>query len=174
MAKKKAKKTKGKVKTKKSKKVVKAKVKKKVKAKARRPKAVKVKKAAGLKEKVVGKIEHFFGHISVMALKLKAPLKVGDYIHIVGPHNDFVQRVDSMQIEHQSITAAKAGDDVGMKVAQKVRVTDTVYLAAKQTGVASQPSTAPAIVQKALPASPAQGQTAKPSDPYGKTRFLNF
>jgi len=32
-----------------------------------------------------------------------------------------------MQVEHENIETAKAGDDIGMKVADKVRENDNVY-----------------------------------------------
>ena len=84
------------------------------------------KKAKG--PKVIGRIEHFFGKISVAALKLKSPLKVGDVIHIKGHTTGFTQKIDSMQIEHRDVAAAKKGQDVGFKVRDKVREGDTVFL----------------------------------------------
>lgn len=109
----------------KKKKAVKRKKAPKKKAKAQ------AKAKAKVKEKLIGNIEHFFSKISVAAVKLKAPLSVGDTIHIVGPHNDFCQRMDSMQINHKSVQKAKKGQDIGFKVKNRVRVTDTVFLAAK-------------------------------------------
>jgi len=108
------------VKAKKTKKVRKAK-------KAAPPKRIKAKNELG--EKYIGNIEHFFGHISVAAMKVKSPLGVGDTIHVMGPHNDFYQRIDSMQIDHKDVPMAKKGQDVGFKIKQKVRVTDKVFLA---------------------------------------------
>jgi len=58
---------------------------------------------------------------------LSGALKTGDKIHIKGSSTDFEQTVDSMQVEHQNIDAAKAGDAAGMKVAEKVRPGDEVY-----------------------------------------------
>jgi len=54
-------------------------------------------------------------------------LKVGDTIAVKGPTTDFEQAVDSMQIEHESVKEAKAGQSIGLKVAQRVRETDMVY-----------------------------------------------
>ncbi|OGQ34286.1 MAG: translation elongation factor-like protein [Deltaproteobacteria bacterium RIFCSPHIGHO2_12_FULL_43_9] len=72
-------------------------------------------------------IEHFFGEINVAAIKLRKPLKVGDKIHIKGHTTDFSQTVDSMQIEHQSVTDAPSGSDIGIKVTDRVREHDIVY-----------------------------------------------
>ncbi|MCX6741241.1 MAG: hypothetical protein NTY61_02475 [Candidatus Parcubacteria bacterium] len=78
-------------------------------------------------EKQIGKITHYFGKISVAVIELGDILKVGDTIHIVGGDRDFTQPVDSMQVEHQNIPEAKAGDAVGMKIAQLVKPGDDVY-----------------------------------------------
>jgi putative protease len=75
----------------------------------------------------IGHIAHFFSKISVAVIELKAPLKVGETIVIKGPNTDFEQTVDSMQIEHENVQQAEAGQSIGMKVLQRVRETDTVY-----------------------------------------------
>lgn len=74
------------------------------------------------KEKEIGRVSHFFPNISVAVINLAAPLKVGDTIRIAGGEaTDFEQEVDSMQVDHKGIKAAKKGDEVGMKVKEKVR-----------------------------------------------------
>ncbi len=75
----------------------------------------------------VGQIIHYFDHVSVAELTLTEPLHVGDTIHILGHATDFQQKVTSLQIEHQSVNEAKPGDDVGMKVVQKVHAHDKVF-----------------------------------------------
>jgi translation elongation factor EF-Tu-like GTPase len=77
--------------------------------------------------KQIGQITHYFDHISVAALTLTESLHVGDTIHILGHSTDFKQEVTSLQIEHQSVDEAKAGDDVAMKVIQKVHAHDKVF-----------------------------------------------
>lgn len=77
--------------------------------------------------KLIGKITHYFGNISVAVIKLTDKLKVGDNIRIIGGETDFNQVVDSMEIEHQKIEEAKKGDSVGLKVSQKVREDYKVY-----------------------------------------------
>jgi len=74
------------------------------------------------KEKPIGEVIHFFSNIKVAVIKLSAPLKVDDVIHIVGGENtDFEQPVKSMQVDHDKIEKAKKGDEVGLKVKKKVR-----------------------------------------------------
>ena len=79
-------------------------------------------------EKEIGKISHYYNHLSVGIIDLNAPLKVGDTIHIKGAHDDFTQKVDSIQLEHESVEEADAGTQAGVKVANKVHENDTVYL----------------------------------------------
>lgn len=75
----------------------------------------------------VGQIDHYFDHINVASLVLTEPLRVGDTIHVLGHSTDFKQEVTSLQIEHQSVEEAKPGDDVGIKVFQKVHPHDKVF-----------------------------------------------
>ncbi len=79
------------------------------------------------KEKEIGKIFSFYSKINVAAIDLKDTLKVGDTIHIKGATTDFTQKIDSMQIENNSVEKANKGDSVGIKVKDKVRPNDKVY-----------------------------------------------
>lgn len=85
----------------------------------------------------VGKVSHYFGHISVAAIELTDKLSAGDTIRIVGHTTDFQEKVESMQVEHQNVTEAKAGDSIGIKVKEKVRVHDKVFKIVEQGGEAS-------------------------------------
>jgi len=80
----------------------------------------------------VGEIIHYFTKISVAVVDVSAPLKVGDQISIKGMTTNFEQKVGSMQIEGEDIEEAKAGDDIGMKVADRVRKGDIVYRLVEQ------------------------------------------
>ena len=75
----------------------------------------------------IGIVTHFFSKISVAVIELKAQLSVGDKIRIMGPTTDSEQTVESMQIEHENVKTAKAGQSVGLKVKDHVRENDTVY-----------------------------------------------
>ena len=80
-----------------------------------------------MQEKEIGKITHFYSHLGVGIIELSDALKVGDEIRIKGHSSDFSQNVDTMQIEHASVVEAKAGEVIGIKVAQKVHPHDKVY-----------------------------------------------
>ena len=73
------------------------------------------------KEKPIGVISNYFEHVGVAAVKLLKGLKVGDVVRIVGGETDFEQKIESMQIQHEKVEKAKKGDEVGMKVKNKVR-----------------------------------------------------
>ncbi len=79
-------------------------------------------------EQLVGKVTHYYAKIGVAALALEGPLRAGDQIHIVGRTTDLVQTVGSMEVEHGKVDAAGPGDDVAIKVADKVRDGDEVFL----------------------------------------------
>jgi len=75
----------------------------------------------------IGRITHFFSKISVAVIELTEPLAVGNTIVLKGPSTDFEQAVESMQIEHENVQSAKAGQSIGLKVAERVRENDLVY-----------------------------------------------
>ena len=73
------------------------------------------------KEKLIGKITHYFGKIGVAVIKLKDSLKIGDNIRIIGGETDFEQPIKSMEVDNKKVKTAKKGDDIGLKVDKKVR-----------------------------------------------------
>lgn len=75
----------------------------------------------------VGKVTHFFNHLSVAVLELSGELKVGDTVCIMGGFTDIEQRVGSMEINHQKVTAVGPGMEVALKVYEPVRKGDVVY-----------------------------------------------
>jgi len=79
-------------------------------------------------EKKIGEVTHYYGKIEVGIIKLSAALKVGDRIRIKGAHTDFQQTVDSMQYDHKPLETAKKGQEVGLKVKEKVHEGDEVFL----------------------------------------------
>ena len=79
-------------------------------------------------EKLVGRITHYFPKINVAVVELLDTLKVGDVIHIKGATTDFEQTVDSMQIEHEQVEQADKGQAIGLKVKDRIREGDEVYL----------------------------------------------
>lgn len=79
-------------------------------------------------EEEIGKMTHFFSKINVGVLEItKGIVKIGDTIHIKGHTTDYYQKVQSMQVEHDSVESAEKGMEVGIKVESSVREGDTVF-----------------------------------------------
>jgi len=76
----------------------------------------------------IGVVTHYYSHLSVATLRLEAgTLRVGDVIHIRGHTTDFSQRVESLEVNHASVTEVAPNDDFGLKVIQHAREHDVVY-----------------------------------------------
>ena len=81
-----------------------------------------------MEEREIGHISHYFGHISVAAIEVtEGTVSVGETLHFKGHTTDFEMKVESMQIEHESVSEVKAGDSIGIKVPEKVRIGDKVF-----------------------------------------------
>lgn len=79
-------------------------------------------------EKRIGQITHYFNRIGVAVLELEEGLKVGDTIHISGHTTDFSQQVWSMEVDHRKMQEVGPGADVALKVSERVREGDSVYI----------------------------------------------
>jgi putative protease len=77
-------------------------------------------------EEVVGTVMDFFARPVVAGIDMTGTLKAGDKIHIQGHTTDLEFVVESMQIENVNVAEAKPGDQVGIKVPDRVRRGDTV------------------------------------------------
>ena len=85
-----------------------------------------------MEKQLIGEISNYFKNISVAAFIITdGELQVGDHIQVKGSTTDFSCKVESIQLEHKSIEMAKSGDDIGIKVDQKARRGDKVYLIQK-------------------------------------------
>lgn len=78
------------------------------------------------KEKI-GEVTHYFKKIGVGVIDLSKDIKIGDKISIEGATTDLQQEVESMQVEHEDVDEASAGDSIGLKVKDRVREGDIVY-----------------------------------------------
>jgi putative protease len=77
--------------------------------------------------KRVGTVTHYFDHLNVAVLVLTGEIRTGDSLHFLGHSTDFKQEVSSLQIEHKPVDAAKPGQDVAIKVDQRVHPNDAVF-----------------------------------------------
>lgn len=73
------------------------------------------------KLKSVGKVVHFFGNIGVGVIKFSSAVKKGDTILIEGGGKSFSQKITSLEYDHKKVMAAKKGQELGIKLRDKVR-----------------------------------------------------
>ena len=79
-------------------------------------------------EQEIGVVTHYYDKIQVAAIRLTGgKLETGDTIHIQGHVTDVTQVVGSIQIEHAVVPEAKPGDDIGVKVEERVHEHDKVF-----------------------------------------------
>ena len=81
------------------------------------------------KADLIGKVIHYYDKIGVAVIALKKALKVGDKIKFEKGENIFEQSVESMQLEHVQVPAGKKGQEIAIKVNNKVGSGTLVYLA---------------------------------------------
>jgi len=79
-------------------------------------------------EKKIGEVVKFFSKPSVAAVKIiDGELNIGDSLKFSGHTTDFVNVIDSMEVDNKSVPKAVAGDFIGIKVTDRVRPGDEVY-----------------------------------------------
>ncbi|MFY9268926.1 MAG: hypothetical protein WAO55_04165 [Candidatus Manganitrophaceae bacterium] len=79
-------------------------------------------------EHPVGRVTHYYSHLSVAVVQLnEGTLRVGETVHIKGHTTDLQQQIESIEIDHQSVQEASAGQIFGLKVRDHVREHDQVY-----------------------------------------------
>ena len=84
---------------------------------------------AKIKEpKPIGAVTHYYGEIEVAIVKFSKPVAVGTTVRFKGENTDFAQKIASMQYEHEAIKSAKKGQQVGIKVKEKVHEGNEVFL----------------------------------------------
>jgi U32 family peptidase len=89
--------------------------------------------ASAEKKHFIGKINHYFDKLNVASIKLVSELKVGDDIAIIGNTTGIVKiKIDSMHLNRKEIAKAGKGKEVSIKVPEKVRQNDEVYLILKR------------------------------------------
>ena len=82
-----------------------------------------------MNETRIGTVTHYYTHLHVAAIKIAdGELHTGDMIHIKGHTSDFMQKIGSMEFEHESADVAKMGENVGIAMVEYARENDAVYL----------------------------------------------
>jgi hypothetical protein len=80
-------------------------------------------------KKQIGVITRYFHKIGVAAIMLEDTLNVGSKISIEGATTNFEMTVTSMQVDRAEIESGSEGQEIAIKVPERVREKDMVYLA---------------------------------------------
>lgn len=79
-------------------------------------------------EEEIGTVNDFFARPVVAGIGLTGTIKVGDTLHVKGHTTDITMVVESMEINNAKVQVAHAKDSIGIKVPDRVRRGDRVYL----------------------------------------------
>ena len=79
-------------------------------------------------DRKIGEVTHYFTNIDVAAIELEDELNVGDTIRIMGHTTDFEQKIDSMEVDRDPVETGKPGQEIAIKVKNRVREHDEVFL----------------------------------------------
>lgn len=77
--------------------------------------------------KPIGEVTHFYGNLGVAIVKFTKTVSAGTRVRFKGATTDFEETAHSMEYDHKQVEAAKKGQEVGIKVGQKVREGDKVF-----------------------------------------------
>ena len=78
----------------------------------------------------IGVVTHYYSHLAVAIIRLESgTLRVGDVIHIRGHTTDFIQKVESLEVNHAPLTEVGPNEEFGLKVVEHVREHDAVFKA---------------------------------------------
>ncbi|MHA2352810.1 MAG: translation elongation factor-like protein [Candidatus Thorarchaeota archaeon] len=79
-------------------------------------------------KKQIGVITRYFHKIGVAAIMLEDTLNVGSKISIEGATTNLEMIVNSMQMDRAEIETGAKGQEIAIKVSDRVREKDLVYL----------------------------------------------
>lgn len=79
-------------------------------------------------EQLVGTVSHYFKGPSVAIVRVTdGELAVGDRIRFHGHTTDFTEQLTSMEVNHQKVERARAGEEVAIQVTDRTREHDQVF-----------------------------------------------
>jgi hypothetical protein len=75
----------------------------------------------------IGVVTHYYSHLAVAIIRLESgTLRVGDVIQIRGHTTDFIQKVESLEVNHAPVTEVAPNEEFGLKVVEHAREHDAV------------------------------------------------
>lgn len=76
----------------------------------------------------LGHVTHYFPKVKATAIMIdRKRLATGDTLYFKGHTTHFKQKVESLQINHQPVTEAGEGEEVGIRVKSRTREGDLVF-----------------------------------------------
>ena len=79
--------------------------------------------------KLIGKVVHFYDKLGVAIIDLKSGgLKVGEEVNFKKGDQEFTQKIESLQVDRESVDSVKKGDSFGVKVDKPTKVGTEVFL----------------------------------------------
>ena len=76
----------------------------------------------------IGIITRYFHKIGVAAIMLEDQLNIGSKISIEGATTNFEMTINSMQVDRADIKSGSKGQEIAIKVTDRVREHDVVFL----------------------------------------------
>ena len=81
-----------------------------------------------MSEQLVGTVTHFFKGPSVAIVTVTdGEIAVGDEVRFKGHTSDFIERITSMEVDHQKVERATVGHEVAIQVVERARQHDQVF-----------------------------------------------
>lgn len=81
-------------------------------------------------DKPIGKVVHFYDKLGVAIVDLQSGgIKVGQEVKFKKGDSEFTQKVESLQVDHESVDSVKKGDSFGLKVDKPTKPGTEVYVA---------------------------------------------
>ena len=75
----------------------------------------------------LGVVTHFYSHVNAAIVRIEVgEIRVGDTLRFTGHTTDVRQRVDRIELAHEQVSFASAGQEVGIQVRERVREHDEV------------------------------------------------
>lgn len=72
-------------------------------------------------------MSHYYPHVNAAIVRIESgEIRVGDTLHFSGHTTDFEQRVNRIELDHATVMFARAGQEVGIQVFNRVREHDVV------------------------------------------------
>ena len=79
-------------------------------------------------EQLIGTVVHYFKGPSVAVVRLtEGELAVGDQVRFRGHTTDLTEQIASMEVNHQKVERARAGEEVAIQVTDRTRQHDQVF-----------------------------------------------